>query len=268
MKGLSAFALVASMALVPAFVPAWAEAQQGDASDDGPSATPTPSAAARARREGDPPADELDESVSSGPTLAERERAARRGHPLDRPSYLSDPADPDLPVAVQLAIGGGATVVPSTFDNVLLSHDYAPSSGFYLGDVTVLGRVLDWLFIGGRFGGRARTFVRNDGPGGSAGVVDLQAIVMARFQLGRVIDLGIHAGGGAGVIGVALHDSASNGVAPRITAGVHLAFRLGHGVRLFVRGSYDFCRWFGMDRYGDELELGGPSVAVGIEVRS
>ncbi len=253
-----------ALAMMLASTPAAAQ----DAADEGPSQTPTAGTEARERRHGDPPADELDESVSSGPTLAQREQAARRGHPLDRPNYASDPSDPDLPVAVIIAIGGGATITGSSFDNVLHAHDYAPSSGVYLGDVTVLGRIFDWLFIGGRFGGRARTFVRNDGPGGSAGAVDLQAIVMARFQLGRVIDLGLHVGGGGAVVGVALHDGASNGVAPRVTAGVHIAFRIGHGVRLMLRGSYDFCRWFAMDRFSDELELGGLSGAVGLEVRS
>jgi hypothetical protein len=222
----------------------------------------------RSRSDSDPPEDELAD-VSSGPTLAQRELAARRGHPLDRPSYALDPADLDLPVAVTLSVGGGATVVDSSFDSFLHSHDFAASTGVYLGDVTVLGRIFDsWLWLGGRFGGRARTFVRNDGGGGSAGAVDLQLILMARVQLGRVIDLGVHVGGGGAVAGIALHDGASNGVAPRITAGVHIGFRITHGARIVLRGSYDFCRWFGIDRYNDELELGGPSAAVGLEIRS
>ncbi len=257
--------LLAGLALWAVGSPA--AAQTAGHEDDGPSQTPGQSEPTRARDAGDPPEDELAE-VSSGPTLQQRELAARRGHPLDRPSYAPDPSDPDLPVAVTIALGGGATVVGSSFDAVLASHDYASSTGVYLGDVTVLGRLADWFFLGGRLGGRARTFVRNDGPGGSAGVVDLQLIAMARVQLGRVIDLGVHVGGGAGVVGIALHDGASNGIAPRVTAGVHLAFRVGHGVRLVLRGAYDFCRWFGIDRYGDELELGGPSAAVGLEVRS
>jgi hypothetical protein len=223
--------------------------------------------AATSRRANDPPADEL-ATVSSGPTLAERERAARRGHPYDRPSYAPDASEPDLPVHVTLAAGGGATVVGSSLDSALASHDYAVSSGLFLGDVTVLGRIFDWLSIGGRFGGRGRTFVRNDGPGGTAGGVDLQLIVMARAQLGRVIDLGVHVGGGGAVVGLALHDGASNGIAPRLTAGVHVGFRLGRGVRIVLRGAYDFFRWYGADRYGDQLELGGVSGALGLEVRS
>lgn len=239
------------------------------AQDDAATEPETPSAPPRARRESDPPEDELDSDIRSGPTLAQRETAARRGHPLDRPNYAPDPADLDLPVAVMLSFGGGATLSGSSFDSVLLSHDYSNSGALYLGDVTVLGRVFDsWLFVGGRFGGRARTFSRNDGPGGSAGAVDLQAIVMARFQLGRVIDLGVHVGGGGAVVGVALHDGASNGIAPRLTGGIHVGFRITRGARLFLRGSYDFCRWFGMDRYGDELELGGLSAAIGLEIRS
>jgi len=231
------------------------------------SATPVCAQEAPARRASDPPEDELAE-VSSGPTLVDRERAARRGRPYDRPSYAPDPWDPDLPVQVSLAAGGGATVVGSSLDDALASHDYAVSSALFLGDITVLGRVLDWLSIGGRFGGRGRTFVRNDGPGGTAGGVDLLVIVMARVQLGRVIELGVHGGAGGAVVGLDLHGAASSGVAPRLTAGVHVGFRVGRGVRLFLRGSYDFFRWFGADRYGDELELGGVSGALGIEVRS
>lgn len=263
--------IVALTLLVSAALgPAQGRAQDAAPSevDEGPSATPSASAPVRARTDADPPEDELDPSVDSGPTLAQREAAARRGHPLDRPSYAGDPSEPDLPVAVTLALGGGAGVAGTTFDTFLASHDYASSSGFYLGDVTVLGRALDWLYVGGRFGGRARTFVRNDGLGGSAGAVDLQAIVMIRFQLGRLIDLGVHGGVGAAVVGIALHENASNGVAPRATAGVHIGFRLTRGLRILLRGSYDFCRWFGIDRYGDELELGGLSGVLGIEVRS
>jgi hypothetical protein len=39
-------------------------------------------------------------------------------------------------------------------------------------------------------------------------------------------------------------------------------------VRLLVRGSYDYARWTDIDRYHQDLELGGPSAAVGLEIRS
>ncbi len=223
--------------------------------------------APRSRTPSDPPEDELAD-VSSGPTLADRQRAAQRGHPLDRPDYSLDPSDPDLPVSLQLALGGGSTLMGSPFDAVLLSHDFGTSGAIYQGDVTILGRLLDWLHLGGRIGGRARTFARNDGPGGSASVVDLQLILLVRFQLGRVIDLGVHAGAGAGIAGLVLHDDASLGIVPRVTAGVHLGFRVSRGARIFLRASYDFCRWYQMDRFGDELELGGLAGLVGVEVRS
>ena len=84
------------------------------AQDDAATETETPSAPPRARRESDPPEDELDSDIHSGPTLAQREAAARRGHPLDRPNYAPDPADLDLPVAVTLSFGGGATLSGSS----------------------------------------------------------------------------------------------------------------------------------------------------------
>ena len=257
----SASALVLALTVAPA--PARAQDTLGHVA----SAPVASSETTRERRPSDPSGDEL-AAVSSGPTLAERERAARRGTPYDHPSYAPDPGDPDLPVAVTLSIGAGSTLTSSSLDLALASHDYATSSAFYLGDVTVHARIFDWLFIGGRLGGRARTFVRNDGPGGSAGGVDLQAIVMARVQLGRAIDLGVHVGGGGAVVGVDLHEGASNGVAPRFTAGVHIAFRLGRGIRIVLRGSYDYFRWVDIDRYHDDLELGGLSGALGFEVRS
>lgn len=262
----AAIVLTSCVVLAPAVARAQ-DASSDETATDETVAAEAPAAPARARLSSDPPEDEL-APVSSGPTLAERQRAAMRGRPLDRPDYSADPSDPDLPVTYQLALGGGSTLTGASYDAVLLSHDFAPSAALYLGDVTILGRLLDWLHLGGRIGGRARTFARNDGPGGSASVVDLQLILLVRFQLGRVIDLGVHVGAGAGVAGVVLHDDASLGVVPRITAGVHLGFRISRGLRIFLRGSYDFCRWYQMDRFGDELELGGLAGLVGLEVRS
>ncbi|MFO0685490.1 MAG: hypothetical protein U0234_25750 [Sandaracinus sp.] len=268
MKGLAGLlACLCTAVLAPSVVHAQDEATTDEAAAEETVAAPAPAAAPRARLPSDPPEDELAE-VSSGPALADRQRAAMRGHPLDRPDYSADPSDPDLPVTMQLALGGGSTLTGSSYDAVLVSHDFAASGALYLGDVTILGRLLDWLHLGGRIGGRARTFARNDGPGGTASVVDLQVILQVRFQLGRVIDLGVHAGAGAGVAGVALLGDPALGVVPRVTAGVHLGFRVTHGVRIFLRASYDFCRWYQMDRFGDELELGGLAGLVGLEVRT
>ncbi len=223
--------------------------------------------AARDRTAQDPSADELPEGASSGPSLAERQAAARRGQVIGRPSG-PDPSDPDLPVSMQLMIGGGGIIQPGSLDLALRSHDYGTPGGFFTADATITGRAADWLWLGGRFGGRGRFYTRNDGPGGHASAFDLMAVVHARFQLGRVFEIGLMVGAGAAVVGVMLRDVLSAGVWPRLTGGVQLGLRIGRGLRIVARFAWDYCTLFDIDRYGSDLELGGPSGALGIEVRS
>jgi hypothetical protein len=229
---------------------------------EGPDAAAPPE-----RSSGDPSADELPDDASSGPSLVERQAAARRGEVIGRPSG-PDPNDPDLPVSMLLMLGGGGVIDPSSLDLALRSHDYGTPGGFFAGDVSITGRVLDWLWLGGRFGGRGRFYTRNDGPGGSAGAFDLMAVVQTRFQLGRIVEIGVMAGAGAALVGVLLRNQLSAGVWPRLTAGVHIGMRIAHGVRIVARFSWDYCTIFDIDRYGSDVELGGPAGAIGIEVRS
>lgn len=237
-----------------------------DAGGEGESvASASPAPAARERRASDPSEDELAE-VSSGPSLVAREAAARRGQRIDLPG--PDTTDADLPVALRLFLGGGSTLAATSLDLALRSHDFGAPQGLYMGDISILGRALEWLWIGGRLGGRGRVFPRNDGTGGDAGGVDLLALVELRFQLGRVFELGAHVGGGGGVAALRIRHDVAVSVVPRVTAGIHLAFRVSRGFRLFLRGAYDYFPWFDMDRYGDDLDLGGLSGAIGLEVRS
>lgn len=227
----------------------------------------TPSTAARSRTAQDPSLEELPDDARSGPSLAERQAAARRGEVIGRPTG-PDPNDPDLPVSMQLMIGGGGIVQQSSLDLALRSHDYGTPGGLFAADATISGRLLDWLWLGGRFGGRGRFYTRNDGPGGHASAFDLMMVLETRFQLGRVVELGVMAGAGAGLVAVLLRDQVSAGVWPRLTAGAHLGLRVAHGVRIVVRFSWDYCTLFDIDRYGSDVELGGPMGALGIEVRS
>jgi hypothetical protein len=240
-------------------------AQEGDEADVDTGET-EPSAP-RARTSRDPSSDELPDGASSGPSLVERQAAARRGEVIGRPSG-PDPSDPDLPVSMQLMVGGGGAVQVTSLDLALRSHDYGTPAGFFTVDATLAGRVLDWLWIGGRLGGRGRFYTRNDGPGGQAGAFDVMAVVQTRFQLGRLVELGVMVGGGGALVGLLLRGQLAAGVWPRLTAGVHLGLRVARGVRIIARFAWDYCTLFDMDRYGSDIELGGPTGALGIEVRS
>ncbi len=212
--------------------------------------------------------EELPDEATSGPRF-DPARAARAVALAGVSGARSDPADPDLPVALAFHLGVGYAM-PSSIDRALATHLYADQSGgpMVTGDFQLTYRALDWLFLGGRFGFRGRGWGRDGEAGAQAGGFDLMAMLHVRGQLGRIFNLGAMVGAGGGVVGLLLNRNVALGVAPRLSGGVEIGFRLGRGVRLEIRGSWDFFPWFDIDADGHDLDLGGPSVAVGLEVRS
>ena len=211
--------------------------------------------------------DEFDQSASSGPAydalLAAREREERA---VRDDIAWAETVERGRDSALQLFLGVGAALT-SSLDLGLRSHMYGDSAVHFLGDVSVLGRVADWLHIGGRLGGRGRGWGRRGAPPATASGMDLMVVAHARGHVGRVVDLGAAVGVGLGVAGLALEGNTALGLSPRLHGSLLVGFRLATGVRLLARFAWDFFTWFDLDRFGHDLELGGPSLSLGLEVR-
>jgi hypothetical protein len=208
-------------------------------------------------------ADELPDEADSGPN--ERERAVAASRP-DRPHI--DYSDPELPVYFRIGLGGGGVFENSSLDDTLATHGFARSPAFFRADVTVAGRALSWLWFGGRIGATGRGWGRRDGlPSAQATGFDLLAIAHLRFQLGRVFELGGMVGAGIGVAVLTINDQPTVGPAPRLMGGLEIGLRLGYGTRVLLHGEVNYFPYFDLDRYGSDLELGGGSVSLVLEVR-
>jgi hypothetical protein len=215
----------------------------------------------------DGPGGELDPNVRPGPVYGSRD-AMRQSEPMAlRRAGEPDPADPDLPVALSFTAAVGV-VMDSSYDRTIQALDFGPSSPIVAMDGAITYALVPWLHVGGRLGARGRGFIRRDGELAMATGVDALAIAHGRFHLGTVVELGVILGGGLGVAGVSLRGTTLVGAAPRLHGAIQIGFRLARGFHVHLRGAWDFFPWNDLDAAGHDLDLGGPSVGVGIEVRS
>ena len=74
-------------------------------------------------------------------------------------------------------------------------------------------------------------------------------------------------GAGAGIAVLTINDHPSAGPAPRLMGALEIGLRLAPGARVLVHGEVNYFPWFDLDRYGSDLELGGGSVSLVLEVR-
>jgi hypothetical protein len=206
--------------------------------------------------------EELPEEASAGP--GERARALEAARP-PRPNV--DYSDPDLPVYFRIGFGAGGAF-ESSLDDALATHGFARSPLFFVGDVSIAGRALSWLWFGGRVGAHGRGWARRDGqPAAHATGYDLLGLAHLRFQLGRVFELGGMVGAGVGFAVLVLNDHPTPGVWPRLMGGAEIGIRVARGMRVLLHGEINYFPLFDIDRYGSDLELGGGSVSLVIEVR-
>ena len=227
---------------------------------------PVGTEAPAAEREPGPAPDELPEGADLGPPLAERPPVLTHEELVRYRQRNYDPTEPEHPLALQVHLGiGGA--LDSSLDQALAAHRYGASPLIFQGDVALLSRVTEWLYLGGRIGGRGRGWLSNEVAPASAGGVDGMAIAHLRVYLGRVVDIGAILGAGIGWGGISLERGGAAAVAPRLHGSALIAFRLGSGVRLCARFAWDWFSLYDMDRYGSDLELGGPSLSLGLEIR-
>ncbi len=215
----------------------------------------------------DEPGGELDPEARSGPAFGSR-AAVQQSEPMAmRRVGQPDAVDPGLPVALSYFVSLGV-VMPSSYDDAIQSHAYGPSSPTLSMDGAITYGVTRWLYIGGRLGARGRGWLRRDGDYAMATGVDALVIAHGRIHLGPIVDLGLVLGGGLGVAALSIHRSTLVGVTPRLHGGVQFGFRLARGFHLFVRGVWDYFPWNDIDQYGSDIDLGGPFVGIGIEVKT
>ncbi len=207
--------------------------------------------------------EELPDEADSGPS--ERERVLATSRP-EQPRI--DYSDPELPVYFRIGLGGGGVFEQSSLDDALATHGYARSPAFFRADVSIAGRALSWLWFGGRIGATGRGWGRRDGlAAAQATGFDLVAFAHLRFQLGRVFEIGGMVGGGVGLAILTINDHPTVGPAPRLMGGLEIGLRLGYGTRVLLHGEVNYFPLFDLDRYGSDLELGGGSLSLILEVR-
>lgn len=209
-----------------------------------------------------PSSEELPEGASFGAPNAVEATAWREQQERRR----IDPTEPGRLVALQLFIGLAAGL-DSSLDAALVSHGYGESALIVTGDVAVLARATSWLYLGARIGGRGRGWNSNDVAPAVAGGLDALALAHLRVYAGPFLDLGASLGGGVGWASLTVENTATSFAAPRLHGSAVVGFRLAEGVRLCARVGYDWFPVFDLDRFGHDLDLGGPTVALGLEVR-
>jgi hypothetical protein len=210
---------------------------------------------------------ELDPNARPAPAYGSREAVRQSETAALRRAGDPDPDDPSLPVGLSFFASLGA-VMDSSYDQAVQSLAFGPPSPNLAFDGSLTHAVVPWLHLGGRLGVRGRGWLRRDGEFGMATGIDAMAIAHFRFHVGTVVELGAVLGGGLGLGGVTLRSATVLGVAPRLHGAVQIGFRLARGFHVHVRGAWDYFPWNDIDAGGRDLDLGGPFVGLGIEVKT
>lgn len=210
--------------------------------------------------EGDPAHAQAPEELPEGADFGPPPRSPRPH------SVPIDASEPLLPNVFQIHIGVGVALDASS-NEVLVAHGFAESPFVFSGDIGFLGRLEEWLYLGARVGGRGRGWASNSRSPAVAGGLDAMMLAHVRAHIGRVIDLGLALGLGIGWGGMTLTNDSTTGFAPRVHGSALVGFRLAPGIRFMARIGWDWFSLYDLDRYGTDVDLGGPSLSLGVEVR-
>lgn len=189
------------------------------------------------------------------PEPVRRRESSRDAQPVVHPSYA---------VALHLY---GAVTGDSSFDRALRAHRYSASNLVPVGYFDVAVAVVDWLWVGGRLGTRGRVWGHADREEASLSASDLVATVQLRFTLGRIVEIGVLAAGGAAYQALRLNGVLMEQVTPRFAAEAVLAFRIGDHFAIGPRFGWDYFQWQEMNAYDHSMDVGGPYVGLAVEGR-
>lgn len=213
------------------------------------------------------PGAELDPRQPSAPVYGSR-AAVQQSEPMGmRRAAQPDAVDPELPVALSYFASLGVAMSGS-YDDAIQSHGFGRSSPLIAMDGSVTYGVLRWLHVGARLGARGRGWSRHDGTVGMLSGVDALALAIGRVHVGPVVDLGLTLGAGVGLASLSLRGATVVGPAPRLHGSLQIGFRLGRGMHIFLRVAWDYFPWNDIDRYGSDVDLGGPQLGLGFEVKT
>lgn len=240
-------------------------------------------AGVRAQEEAPPPPDAViapQESPSAGPVPPPNTPLVPPGGvppigPVRRaqpPAWTPPPQAPPPPpipaphysVELQLRL---AFPAESSFDRALYSLRYDGFRVEPVGYVGVAVPVVEWFWIGGRYGMRGRQWTHTDQDAASVSAGDLLVTAQLRFSLGRTVELGVLVAGGAGFVNVQLNGVAAGQVVARFQAEATLAFKVGANFAIGPRVGWDYFQWDSMNRYDHGLDIGGPFIGIGLEGR-
>ncbi|MEQ9074376.1 MAG: hypothetical protein RLP09_11020 [Sandaracinaceae bacterium] len=191
----------------------------------------------------------------------------REPRPVVAPEPEPEPEPIPLP-SYSLELRFGVTFPADySFDQALAALRYDGLRAAATAVVGVQIPVLDWLWLGGRFGGRGRGWAHPDRDAASLVAGELLATVQVRAWLGRVVELGLMVSGGLGWMQVAMRDATSDQAVGRFGVEAILAFKTGEHFAFGPRVGYDFFEWSGMNAYGHGVDVGGFSLGLALEGR-
>lgn len=187
----------------------------------------------------------------------------------ERPEPERPPPAPPIPPPIYVVeLAPRATFpVESSFDRALSTLRYRSVRVVPNGYVGMHVPVVEWLWLGGRIGMRGMTWRHLTRDDATVVAGELLATAQLRFSLGRVVELGLLAGGGVGWMSVELDGVGSDQLAPRFVAEGIIAFRPDRHVAIGPRFGWEYFVWEGMNAYDHALDIGGPFFGVAVEGR-
>jgi hypothetical protein len=169
----------------------------------------------------------------------------------------------DLAIDMVFLLGGPPA---SAFDEVLLEHGFDPAPLVFGIDLDARHRLWNFLWLGGRVALRQRSWAAPARDPATAFALTGLALVAARFDLGRALDIGVVGGLGAGPLALTMNEATDVHFALHVHAGLEFAFTLTGPLRVLLRVAWDYDRATVND-FGHEVRLGGFSFGIGVEGR-
>src|SRR5690606_4348285 len=133
-------------------------------------------------------------------------------------------------------------------------------------DLDARRRLWNFLWLGGRVALRHRAWAAPTHDPATAFTLTALALVVARFDLGRALDIGVVGGLGAGPLALTMNEATDFHFALHVHAGLEFAFTLAGPLRGLFRVAWDYDRATVND-FDHEVRLGGFSFGLGVEAR-
>ena len=184
------------------------------------------------------------------------------------------PAPPDVRlnashVAVHAMFAASFPEV-SSLDSALVSRGYSAGDVALGFDLALTYRAIWWLFVGARTGARWRSLSAGAGGRLSDDVqlsgLDLLAVAELRIPFGA-LELTPDFAAGIAYVEIGQGTGSVARAAPRLSFGGSVSIWVVEPIRVLARLAWDVYPVVDVNRYGHDINLGGPSIEFGIEWR-